>query len=71
LILTTPAPASKSLLEFLAFRLKIISQKEIENHKHYFSKRELLSILTDLDFQNITCSYFELGFNQICQAKKR
>lgn len=40
-ILTTPAPYSKPLLEFLAFRLKLISAEEIMDHKHYFSGPEI------------------------------
>jgi SAM-dependent methyltransferase len=39
-ILTTPTPKSKSILEFLAYKLKIISSREIEDHKKYYDKNE-------------------------------
>ncbi|MDH4129126.1 MAG: class I SAM-dependent methyltransferase [Spirochaetota bacterium] len=41
LILTTPTPLSKPLLEFLAFKLKIVSREEIEDHKYYFTGKNL------------------------------
>jgi SAM-dependent methyltransferase len=44
-ILTTPSVWSKPVLEFLSFKLKIISPREIEEHKTYFT-RELLESMT-------------------------
>jgi SAM-dependent methyltransferase len=44
-LLTTPSVWSKPVLEFLSFKLKIISPREIEEHKTYFTK-ELLESMT-------------------------
>ena len=42
LYLTTPTPSSKPILEFLAYKLRLIDEAEIRDHKHYFSKKELI-----------------------------
>jgi ubiquinone/menaquinone biosynthesis C-methylase UbiE len=65
LILTTPSPVSKPLLEFLSFKLNIVSPDEIADHKHYYSKRELSDLLSCTGFKGITCCSFELGLNNI------
>jgi len=66
--LTTPSPASKPLLEFLAHRLKIISEKDIGDHKRYFGKSELLSLFKD--FGEARVRHFQLGFNTVVVVKK-
>ena len=70
LLLTTPSPEAKPILEFLAFKLRIISREEILDHKHYFSKQELYQILTKAGFKKIEHHYFELGLNQFIVAQK-
>jgi len=70
LYMTTPTTFSKPILEFLAYRLKIIDRREIEEHKHYFTKSELIELLTDAGFKNIKHHYFELGCNHFIEAKK-
>lgn len=70
LLLTTPSPSAKPILEFLAFRLRVISKEEIFDHKHYFSKQELSKILTEVGFRKIEHHYFELGLNQFVVAQK-
>ena len=70
LLLTTPSPSAKPMLEFLAFRLRMISKDEILDHKHYFSKQELYQILTNAGFTKIDHHYFELGLNQFIVAQK-
>ncbi len=69
-ILTTPTPRAKPVLEFLSFRLGLVSKQEMAEHKHYFSKKEILSILNKFGFSDIKHSFFELGFNQIVVARK-
>lgn len=70
--LTTPTPAAKPLLEFLAFKLGIISPEEIRDHKHYFSKEELIDKLIRAGFQQnkIKHEFFEFGLNQRVTAIK-
>ncbi|MBI2100525.1 MAG: glycosyltransferase [Candidatus Vogelbacteria bacterium] len=70
LVLTTPTTVSRSMLEFLAFRVKLIQPEEILDHKHYFSKLELTDQLKKLGFQDIKHQYFEFGFNHFVVCKK-
>ncbi|MDI6716899.1 MAG: bifunctional glycosyltransferase/class I SAM-dependent methyltransferase [Actinomycetota bacterium] len=70
-ILTTPAPRAKLLLEFLAFRLKLISVDEVKDHKRYFPKQEIKRLLEEgSGFINSSVKTFLLGFNQIAIAYK-
>ncbi|HDH91652.1 MAG TPA: class I SAM-dependent methyltransferase [Candidatus Aenigmarchaeota archaeon] len=57
-ILTTPSPYAKPVLEFLAFKLKIIDAKQIADHKHYLKKEELMQC-------GYKVKYFELSLNQL------
>lgn len=70
LILTTPAPRSKKLLEFLAFRLEIISGEGVLDHKHYYSGQELINLLRKFNFRILKLKLFEFGLNQIVVAEK-
>ncbi|MCK4744832.1 class I SAM-dependent methyltransferase [Candidatus Parcubacteria bacterium] len=66
-ILTTPSPASKPILEFLAYKLKLINAAEIKDHKAYYNKKAISRLLLSVGFKkvNIKISYFMSGFN-IC-----
>lgn len=70
LILTTPSPFSKPILEFLSSKLKIVSPVEIADHKHYYSKKEMVKILEDIGFKNIETRSFEFGLNNLAAAFK-
>jgi ubiquinone/menaquinone biosynthesis C-methylase UbiE len=63
LLLTTPSPKSKPLLEFLSFRLHIVSPVEIRDHKHYFSNDELQELMETIGFRRVLVSNFEFGLN--------
>ena len=69
-LLTTPTPAAKPLLEFLAFKLRIISAPEIADHKHYYSESDLraLAALHGLEFT--AYSKFLFGFNCFASLTK-
>lgn len=69
-IITTPSPAAKSVLDFLAFRLGVLDKKEISEHLNYFSLDQLKKILIRLGFKIIKAEYFELGFNLFVVAQK-
>ncbi|NQZ85881.1 MAG: class I SAM-dependent methyltransferase [Nanoarchaeales archaeon] len=43
-ILTVPDKSSQWLLEFMAYKLKIINREEIEDHKHYYNKLEIIKV---------------------------
>lgn len=70
LILTTPTPLNKPLLEFLSFRLGLISPREIEEHKRYYLKNNLISLAKEIGFKNIRHQYFELFLNNFLIAQK-
>lgn len=71
-IITTPSTRSKRLLELLAFRLHVIDAAEIRDHKHYYTKTELRTLLVGAGFSENRIEYrsFELGMNQLAVAVK-
>ena len=68
-ILTTPAPTSKALLEFLAYKIHIISEKDIRDHKQYLNRSGIITLFEKFD--SVTISYFQFGLNTLIHAKKR
>jgi 2-polyprenyl-3-methyl-5-hydroxy-6-metoxy-1,4-benzoquinol methylase len=62
-LLTTPTPASRPLLEFLAFKLKIISGPEIADHKHYWSQADIEALAGRTDYTCRAFHKFQLGLN--------
>ena len=72
LVLTVPSIRSKPILEFLAFKLKLISALEILDHKQYYTKTKLLNYLQEawFDIKNIRHHYFELYMNNFVLVKK-
>ncbi|MCK5320167.1 class I SAM-dependent methyltransferase [Candidatus Parcubacteria bacterium] len=69
LFLTTPSPQAKPILEFLAFKLKIIDDLEIKDHKRYFSSQQLKNILSQIGYKKIIIKKLQMGLNNlfICQ----
>lgn len=63
IILTTPTPLSKPLLEFLAFKLHLISKKEIGDHKKYYGKKDIVKIAKKSNLVLKSYSKFQLGLN--------
>jgi SAM-dependent methyltransferase len=72
LILTSPTPRAKLLLEFLAYKLHLISEEQIRDHKHYYEGDDLEYLLRIYGFQgNITVRSFQCGMNTYIKAYKR
>jgi 2-polyprenyl-3-methyl-5-hydroxy-6-metoxy-1,4-benzoquinol methylase len=71
ILLTTPAPISKPILEFLSYRLNIVSPVEIMDHKHYYSKSELKSMLERCGFKESYIRSFEFGLNNFAAGVKK
>jgi len=73
IILTTPTPKAKSILEFLSFKLKLISSREIAEHKNYFTKKDLLSLIPESKKFNLEINhqYFEFGLNNLLIVTKK
>ena len=70
IFLTTPAPASRPVLEILAF-LGILDKKNIEEHKHYWNRNELFTLAQDTNYEVVIYKKFQLGFNQYLLLKHR
>lgn len=64
LFLTTPTPRSKPVLEFLAFRLRVISAHEIRDHRRYYDRDELTALLRRCGFERVEHRHFQFGLNQ-------
>jgi len=70
LIMTTPDKRAKRLLEFLAYRLHVINEEEIRDHKHYFDKTELVSFSKVAGFGEVHHRHFQLGLNNLVICRK-
>ena len=69
-LLTTPTPASKPLLEFLAFKLRIISAPEIADHKHYYSQADIQAVAAGQGFGCSAYHTFQFGLNCFAALNK-
>jgi SAM-dependent methyltransferase len=71
-VLTSPAQSSQRLLEFLAFRVHVIDEREIRDHRRYYSEADVRELLLDAGFDARTVGYqrFLLGLNQLAFATK-
>ncbi|MBP6506177.1 MAG: class I SAM-dependent methyltransferase [Opitutaceae bacterium] len=69
-LLTTPTPASQPVLEFLAFKLKIISGPEIADHKHYWNQTDIATLATRNGFSAPTYRRFQFGLNSFAALEK-
>jgi len=69
LIGTVPSKAAKPVLEFLSYRLKIVNEAEIRDHKRYFNRRDLLEIFADAGFTDVKHRYFQFGMNNFFAAR--
>jgi ubiquinone/menaquinone biosynthesis C-methylase UbiE len=72
LLLTTPTPAAKPVLELISYRLHLIDAAEIRDHKHYFNEVELRALFEKVGFQPEQIRYkpFLVGLNQLIIATK-
>lgn len=70
LLLTTPTPLAKPVLEFLSYDLKIISEEEIRDHKVYFNRKMLESYCQMVGFSWWEHRYFQVGMNNFLMAVK-
>lgn len=63
ILITTPTRAAQPMLEFMAFRLRIISQAEIADHRHYWSEQDLRDLATRHGLECTHYRQFLFGFN--------
>jgi|SRR3989338_2785153 len=64
IFITTPTKTAKPVLEFLAF-IGAIGKKNIEEHKHYWDKKEIIDLATETGFVLKEYKKFQFGFNQL------
>ncbi len=69
IMLTTPSPKSRFILEFLSM-LRLVSPDEIRDHKNYFSPQDLRRLLADCGFKDVHTELFEAGLNTFAIATK-
>ena len=78
IIMTTPTRIAKPVLEFLSFKLHLINEDEIREHKHYFNKGDIKTLVdlintTQMNGGGLSLerySIFELGFNSLIILRK-
>lgn len=71
LVLTVPSKAAKPVLEFLAFRLGVVSSAEIRDHKCYYTRRLLRQVVSGTGLVIETHHYFQLGMNNFAVCRKQ
>lgn len=72
LILTVPSKYSKPALEFLANKMKIVNEEEINDHKKYYNYKDLEKLFKKTNKLKIQKHiYFQLYMNNFCVAKKK
>jgi 2-polyprenyl-3-methyl-5-hydroxy-6-metoxy-1,4-benzoquinol methylase len=64
LLLTTPTPQAKPLLELMAF-LNLLDKQNIREHKHYWTKEDIYNLAEKNGFVVIAYKKFQWGFNQM------
>lgn len=69
-IFTTPSFRGKVVLEFLCFKLGLVSRREIEEHKNYFDKKSLFALVGSIKGLNVHHKYFEFGMNNLLVIEK-
>jgi gentisate 1,2-dioxygenase len=70
LLLITPTPMAKPLLELLAF-LNLLDRHNIREHKHYWSREDIYKLAEQNGFTIIEYKKFQWGFNQMAVLVKK
>ena len=69
-VLTTPTPFSKPILEFLAFNLHLISKAEIADHKKYYNQVDIKNISQKCGLKLESYKLFQFGINSCAILEK-
>ena len=70
LLLTTPTPQAKRLLELMAF-FNLLDRHNIREHKHYWTKEDICRLAEKNGFVMKQYKKFQLGFNQMAILEQR
>jgi 2-polyprenyl-3-methyl-5-hydroxy-6-metoxy-1,4-benzoquinol methylase len=64
ILITVPSWHAKPVLEFLAYKLKIVSADEINDHKRYYNREDLFYLFKRIkDLKIVEHKYFQWKFN--------
>lgn len=64
LLVTVPSRYAKPVLEFLSYRVGIVNADEVRDHKRYYNRADLFSLVDGVEGLHIeTHQYFQLMFN--------
>lgn len=67
-VMTTPTPWAKPVLEFLAYRLGVISRESIEDHRMYYDRAAMGALFARNAMTMTSYRRFQLGLNSIAVA---
>jgi 2-polyprenyl-3-methyl-5-hydroxy-6-metoxy-1,4-benzoquinol methylase len=60
---TVPTPQARPILEFIAYRLRLIDSSQIRDHKVYYDELWLSAILEKSEWELVSYNTFQLGLN--------
>ena len=64
LVITVPSKAAQPVLEFLAYKLHLVSEYQIRDHKRYYNRQDLLELIDNVEALSVeNHKYFQFGFN--------
>ncbi len=66
IFLTAPSWKSKPILEFLAYKLKIINEHLIREHKRYYDLEEYKKLSKLINLKIKKFYFFQFGMNTVC-----
>jgi len=69
-IITTPTPRCKAILEFIAFKLKLVAAQEVTDHKHYYIAKEVCALAGASGLKVIHSKLFQSGLNSLYVLEK-
>ena len=69
LFITAPGKKSKRILELLAYKLKLINEELVREHKRYYDEFEYEKLSKLSNTKIIKFYYFEFGLNTVCLMK--
>lgn len=68
-LLTAPSIYSKPILEFMAFKLHLINEDLVREHKRYYNKDQYINLAKETESNLISFKFFLLGMNTIAILK--
>jgi 2-polyprenyl-3-methyl-5-hydroxy-6-metoxy-1,4-benzoquinol methylase len=69
IILTTPSPCAKLILDTLAY-VGLLDKENMKEHKHYWSKKDLNLLARKTKLKITVFKYFQFGLNQMVVLDK-